>query len=149
MAKLFQQDIINRRQEKELIKSTSISNNQLSFQLNVPDTIIPTLPNIISPPITLRNPPTPTTVINKADPTRFSYQIIISPSSTPLPWFCPSTSNIYTTLESARAAGKWNYPNTALERSRCKVYEDLWRRGFFMGVGMRFGGDFLIYPGEY
>jgi len=28
------------------------------------------------------------------------------------------------------------------------VFEDLWRKGYFMGGGLRFGGDFLIYPGD-
>lgn len=52
------------------------------------------------------------------------------------------------TVAEAKQAGFWKYPETKLERSRCKVFEDLWRQGHYLGVGMRFGGDFLVYPGE-
>lgn len=31
---------------------------------------------------------------------------------------------------------------------RCKTYEDLWKRGFFITSGEKFGGDFLVYLGD-
>lgn len=74
------------------------------------------------------------------------YIIVIQPSSTDAPWYNPSAAT-YTTLAAAREAQVWNYPSTKLEEARCKVFEDLWKKGHFMGGGLRFGGDFLIYPG--
>lgn len=76
-----------------------------------------------------------------------AYTIVIQPTSDDLPWFDASAAT-YADLDAAREAGVWNYPSTPLQEARCKVFEDLWRRGNYMGGGLRFGGDFLIYPGE-
>lgn len=35
-----------------------------------------------------------------------------------------------------------------LERVRYAAFRDLWRRGFFLTAGDKFGGDFLAYPGD-
>lgn len=71
------------------------------------------------------------------------------PASSPvsLPWYGTDSTNTYATIEAARAAGVWTYPTTAFERAKCAVYRDLWKQGHFMGGGIRFGGDFLVYPG--
>lgn len=74
------------------------------------------------------------------------YSITIHPSSIDSPWYDP-TAFSFSDLESAKAAGLWNYPTTPLQAARCLVFEDLWRKGHYMGGGLRFGGDFLIYPG--
>lgn len=76
------------------------------------------------------------------------YTIVIQASSTDLPWHDPSAAR-YETLDEAKAAGLWNYPETPVQVARCRVFEDLWRKGHFMGGGLRFGGDFLIYPGQH
>lgn len=76
-----------------------------------------------------------------------AYTILVQPTSLNLPWYDP-TSATFSTLASAREAGIWNYPSTDLQTTRCRVFEDLWSKGHFMGGGLRFGGDFLIYPGE-
>lgn len=83
-------------------------------------------------------PPTPSTR---------AYTILVQSTSLNLPWYDPSSAS-FSTLDAAREAGIWNYPNTELQVARCKVFEDLWSKGHFMGGGLRFGGDFLIYPGE-
>lgn len=154
MNELYQDDILKRRKEKARIKlekrsldldssaSTSTAAAD-SFTLVVPD-----LPNS-SPSLPDHIPVPNLTSRTSLNPSNYSYQITIVPSSTPLPWFSPASSTIYETLEEAKMAGKWSYPTTPLEESRCKVFEDLWRRGFFMGIGLRFGGDFLIYPGKF
>ncbi|KAI0003351.1 hypothetical protein BJV74DRAFT_972857 [Russula compacta] len=54
----------------------------------------------------------------------------------------------YETLDAARAAGVWNYPTNAEERARCEVFRDLWEKGYYMGGGSKFGGDWLVYPGD-
>ena len=74
------------------------------------------------------------------------YTITIQSSSTDSPWYNPAGFT-YSDLETARAAGLWNYPSTPLQAARCLIFEDLWRKGHYMGGGLRFGGDFLIYPG--
>lgn len=76
-----------------------------------------------------------------------SYLITIKLSSKKEAWYDPASAT-YSDLEAAGAAGLWNYPTTPLQASRCKVFEDLWRKGHFMGGGLRFGGDFLVYPGS-
>lgn len=71
------------------------------------------------------------------------------PASSPasLPWYSPDSTNTYNNIDAARAAGVWTYPTTPFERAKCAVYRDLWEKGHFMGGGIRFGGDFLVYPG--
>nr|CAG4637434.1 EOG090X0G6M [Ceriodaphnia reticulata] len=34
------------------------------------------------------------------------------------------------------------------ETLRCRVFIDLWRRGYYITPGEKFGGDFLVYPGD-
>lgn len=53
----------------------------------------------------------------------------------------------YETLDAAREAGVWSYPASANERARCEVFRDLWEKGYYMGGGIKFGGDWLVYPG--
>jgi hypothetical protein len=55
--------------------------------------------------------------------------------------------HMYETLDAARTAGVWSYPASADERARCEVFRDLWEKGYYMGGGVRFGGDWLVYPG--
>jgi hypothetical protein len=50
-------------------------------------------------------------------------------------------------LDAARAAHVWSYPSNAEERARCEVFRDLWEKGYYMGGGSKFGGDWLVYPG--
>ncbi|WFD21490.1 tRNA-intron lyase [Malassezia equina] len=80
-------------------------------------------------------------------------------SSAPLPGYRPCTAamqasrpgarvNTYTSLQDAYAAGVWTYPRTLTERARCAVFEDLHSKGYFLSTGLRFGGDFVVYPGD-
>lgn len=65
------------------------------------------------------------------------------------PWYDTLTSGaILTDLTEARADGVWQYPQTALERARCSTFRALWERGMFLGQGVKFGGEFLVYPGD-
>ncbi|GAA5978135.1 hypothetical protein JCM10908_004241 [Rhodotorula pacifica] len=85
----------------------------------------------------------------KPDLSHVGYTIIIEPRSDSFAWYEPYGDGVsYSTLEAAKDAGVWNYPLNTLQEARCRVFEDLWRRGFYMGGGMRFGGDFLVYPGD-
>lgn len=67
-----------------------------------------------------------------------------SPAS--LGWYS-SEGCRYSSITEAREAGIWSYPDNLHERAKCGVFRDLWDKGNFMGGGIRFGGDFLVYPG--
>lgn len=36
--------------------------------------------------------------------------------------------------------------NTTL--MKCKIFEDLWLKGYYVSLGHKFGGDFLVYLGD-
>jgi tRNA-splicing endonuclease subunit Sen34 len=87
-----------------------------------------------------------------------SYVVQIPTSSSSLAWYnngattsdgSPSSKATYDTLAAARAAGIWTYPSTETERARCTAFRDLWENGNFMGGGIKFGGDWLVYPGRF
>eukprot|EP01118_Nematostelium_gracile_P003120 TRINITY_DN13555_c0_g1_i1.p1 TRINITY_DN13555_c0_g1~~TRINITY_DN13555_c0_g1_i1.p1 ORF type:complete len:261 (+),score=44.81 TRINITY_DN13555_c0_g1_i1:59-841(+) len=42
----------------------------------------------------------------------------------------------------------FQYPNNSEEERKMIVFEDLWKKGYFLSNGSKFGGDFLVYPGD-
>ncbi|KAL5493157.1 hypothetical protein EMCRGX_G014295 [Ephydatia muelleri] len=42
----------------------------------------------------------------------------------------------------------WTYPRTELEAIRYKVFVDLWSRHYYITPGLKYGGDYLVYPGD-
>ncbi|KAG8989101.1 tRNA-splicing endonuclease subunit [Tulasnella sp. JGI-2019a] len=74
-----------------------------------------------------------------------AHTIIIPGSSDDHPWFRPPA---YETLEAAKEAGVWTYPSNIAERAKCAVFRDLIEKGYFIGGGIKFGGDWLVYPGD-
>ncbi|KAI9309582.1 tRNA intron endonuclease [Cunninghamella echinulata] len=42
----------------------------------------------------------------------------------------------------------WDYPTTHQEQLKCIVYSYLWHKGYYITCGAKFGGDYLIYPGD-
>ncbi|GBE82612.1 tRNA-intron endonuclease catalytic domain-like protein [Sparassis latifolia] len=93
-----------------------------------------------APPPTAERPSTPS-----AGPP--AYTVSVPVSSAALRWYEPAGCT-YTTIEDAREGGIWTYPSDQYERAKCGVYRDLWEKGNFMGGGIKFGGDFLVYPGD-
>lgn len=75
-----------------------------------------------------------------------SYTVNIPASSSKLEWYAPRS---HLSLTTAREAGIWLYPSTLQERARCGVFRDLWEKGYYMGGGIKFGGEYLVYPGVY
>ncbi|KAG8933969.1 tRNA-splicing endonuclease subunit [Tulasnella sp. 418] len=73
------------------------------------------------------------------------HTIIIPATASDHPWFQPQ---IYETVQEAKEAGIWSCPSTPLERAKCAVFKDLIQKGYFLGGGMKFGGDWLVYPGD-
>lgn len=43
----------------------------------------------------------------------------------------------------------WPHAGRPLHELRYSIYRDLWERGFFLSAAGKFGGDFLVYPGEF
>jgi len=76
-----------------------------------------------------------------------AYTITLPASSSSLQWY-ETEGSVYETIGAARAAGVWSYPADLHERAKCGVFKDLWEKGNFMGGGIKFGGDFLVYPGD-
>ncbi|KAI9321804.1 tRNA intron endonuclease [Dichotomocladium elegans] len=42
----------------------------------------------------------------------------------------------------------WSYPTTKIEQLRYQIFEFLWSQQFYVTSGLKFGGDFLAYPGD-
>ncbi|KAF8968371.1 hypothetical protein BDZ97DRAFT_1655256 [Flammula alnicola] len=106
----------------------------------------------ISTPAETESTPTPTADLASSSTeasknSSLPYTIVIPASSSSLEWYDASACT-YSTIESAREAGVWEYPSTLAERARCGVFKDLWKQGYFMGGGIKFGGEYLVYPGD-
>ncbi|KAF8520172.1 hypothetical protein BU17DRAFT_46973 [Hysterangium stoloniferum] len=74
-----------------------------------------------------------------------SYMVQIPSTSLSHSWYQPRR---YDTLDSAKQAGIWQFPSTLEERASYHVFRDLWEKGHFLGSGIKFGGEFLVYPGD-
>ncbi|KAJ3022237.1 tRNA-splicing endonuclease subunit [Thoreauomyces humboldtii] len=94
---------------------------------------------IPSPPPTY---PTEPTLIRAVVPAAVS----IPAASTTLPWFDVAARTH--DVEEARRTGLWTYPRNEAEILRLKVFTALWEMGYFITSGSKFGGDFLLYPGD-
>uniref|UniRef100_A0A8D2DTI8 tRNA-splicing endonuclease subunit Sen34 n=1 Tax=Sciurus vulgaris TaxID=55149 RepID=A0A8D2DTI8_SCIVU len=42
----------------------------------------------------------------------------------------------------------WPHAGRPAHELRYRIYRDLWERGFFLSAAGKFGGDFLVYPGD-
>ncbi|XP_078728949.1 tRNA-splicing endonuclease subunit Sen34 [Lampetra fluviatilis] len=51
-------------------------------------------------------------------------------------------------VEWRAASALWPHPSLAHQELRYRVYRDLQRRGLHLTSGAKFGGDFLVYPGD-
>ncbi|KAI6131866.1 hypothetical protein EDD17DRAFT_1478101 [Pisolithus thermaeus] len=84
---------------------------------------------------------------SRAGITGANYTVHINAPSSQLEWYQQSLHS-FTTLPSAREAGIWDYPTSPEERARCAVFRDLREKGYYLGIGIKFGGDYLVYPGD-
>lgn len=76
-----------------------------------------------------------------------NYTITV-PAASEYRWYS-SDKATFTTIEAAQKANVWTYPSNLYERARCGVFRSLWEQGYFMGSGIKFGGDYLVYPGSF
>ncbi|XP_041361172.1 tRNA-splicing endonuclease subunit Sen34-like [Gigantopelta aegis] len=51
-------------------------------------------------------------------------------------------------VEASLANDGWKFPSTDAEWLRFRVFENLWEQQYYLTVGGKFGGDFLVYPGD-
>lgn len=42
----------------------------------------------------------------------------------------------------------WKFPVSQQEILRYKTFKDLWEKGYYITSGHKFGGDYLVYPGD-
>ena len=75
-----------------------------------------------------------------------AYTIVVPGTSASFSWYTPAP-HTYSTIQAAKNAGIWSYPSDLIDRAKCAVFRDLWDKGYYMGGGLKFGGDFLVYPG--
>ena len=161
--KAFSEEALRKRREREQKRAQARATSATSVE---PDRTSGDVvsPSILSPAPAVHaavqagdqaavgRPATPSSGENTSStstlPTSAVYTVTV-PASSPaaLPWYSPDAACTYTTIEAARAAGVWSYPRTPFERAKCAVYRDLWEKGHYMGGGIKFGGDFLVYPG--
>lgn len=84
----------------------------------------------------------------KADPGPSQpYAITIPTSSNSVSWY-RSDAHAFHTLDAARETGIWFYPSNVEERARCGVFRALWEKDYYLGCGIKFGGEYLVYPGD-
>ncbi|VDB95724.1 unnamed protein product [Peniophora sp. CBMAI 1063] len=85
--------------------------------------------------------------INIALASKEPWTVSVAGGSDDLPWYHSDRAS-YSSLDAARAAGVWTHPENEVDRTRCAVFRDLWEKGYYMGGGSKFGGDWLVYPGD-
>ena len=104
-----------------------------------------------SPTVPASGPPRAGSKRDEAANTPYFTMVPANPNSTltPQTWFKPRPGeSLFTDLESARTAGVWTYPDDLVETARCATFRKLWEEGMYMGQGIKFGGEFLGYPGD-
>lgn len=130
---MTEEAILKRRQreERRAAALAKISGSQCETEDDSP-----------SMPLDTTRPSTPAFTIGSST----AYTVKIPTSSTPLKWYQPSQHS-FSTITAAKEARVWSYPSSPEERARCGVYRSLWEKGYYMGCGIKFGGEFLVYPG--
>jgi tRNA-splicing endonuclease subunit Sen34 len=116
-----------------------------------------TAPSTATPPVPTSSAPSPLSSQGATAASGGEIAFGHPPSSIPYALSIPSThssdhystpcSITHTTLSSARSANLWSFPSNLDERARAGVFRALWERGYFMGGGIKFGGELMIYPG--
>ncbi|CAG8556065.1 1423_t:CDS:2 [Ambispora leptoticha] len=89
---------------------------------------------------------TDTDINQKFLTTKFSPIVHLPTTSNSFAWYNEDYS--FTTIKQAAAAKIWCWPSTKKDHHRFKVFSDLWKRGYFITNGIKFGGDFLLYSGD-
>ena len=138
-----------KRKERELRKQAEAARRTTAGEdINIPDPLLASVSVEPQKDLTSRvtNSRMGTPLPEGSNTSSIPYTIVIPASSSSLEWYDSSVCS-YSTIEAAREAGVWDYPSNLTERARCGVFKDLWKQGYFMGGGIKFGGEYLVYPG--
>lgn len=144
-ARSMSEDALRKRKEREEKRAAAARAKAQAEGIDEDHAFEPATPSTsLDAPIHTDRPATPMSDINNSSA---SWTVTVAASSpADLEWY-DSAGATYATIEEAKAAGIWSYPSTLAERAKCGVFLGLWEQGCFMGGGIRFGGDFLVYPG--
>ena len=145
-ARSMSEEALRRRREREERRAAAARAKALAE--SVEESEIAAEPLVSSTSVEPATADRPSTPMNDIFNSNIPWTVTIPASShADLPWYNAAHAT-YTTLEDAKAAGIWSYPSTLAERAKCGVFRGLWEQGCYMGGGIRFGGDFLVYPGK-
>lgn len=133
------EEAILKRKKREERRAREKANESLSTPLNTES-----VPDPPPDPSRTSHGSGVTVPRNSATP----YTVHVPGTSSTFEWYALSNHS-FTTLIAARDAGVWAYPETPSERARCAVFRDLWEQGYFLGGGIKFGGEYLVYPGRF
>ncbi|KAI8610994.1 hypothetical protein BC830DRAFT_1143198 [Chytriomyces sp. MP71] len=77
--------------------------------------------------------------------------VAVSTASDTLPWYNPTPVLMTTTRPSEddilQMLGVPAHENSTT-LSKCKIFVNLWERGYYLTSAIKYGGDFLLYPGD-
>ncbi|ETW85471.1 hypothetical protein HETIRDRAFT_309297 [Heterobasidion irregulare TC 32-1] len=124
-----------RRRKAEELARQAAQNSPIDAELSAGQNLLTQVPAPSSP------------APSSASPSNLPYTVTIPTTSDSLSWYAPE-EHVHNTIDSARTAGVWSYPSNDEERAKCEVFRDLWEKGYYMGGGSKFGGDWLVYPGD-
>jgi tRNA-splicing endonuclease subunit Sen34 len=77
----------------------------------------------------------------------FAPIINIKTSSKSFAWYS-NDDNCFSHINISKQNNLWTWPNNPKDIQKYKVYCDLWNRGYYITSGIKFGGDYLLYPGK-
>lgn len=120
---------VRKRQEREAKRAANLAKASATWDLLVPEPV--------------QVPASSSTSSSVAQ-----YNIMIPAPSSCLSWYKTDKTR-YFSISAAKGAGIWDFPSNLHERARCGVFKGLREKGYFMGGGIRFGGDYLVYPGQF
>uniref|UniRef100_A0A8C4PUT7 tRNA-splicing endonuclease subunit Sen34 n=1 Tax=Equus asinus asinus TaxID=83772 RepID=A0A8C4PUT7_EQUAS len=69
-------------------------------------------------------------------------------SSSPQPGTSDGVAPLPRPLDWRVQSKDWPHAGRPAHELRYSIYRDLWERGFFLSAAGKFGGDFLVYPGD-
>lgn len=78
----------------------------------------------------------------------FAPIINIKTSSTSFTWY-NNNENWFDSINTAKQNNLWIWPSTLKDIQKYKIYSDLWNKGYYITSGIKFGGDYLLYPGKF
>ena len=138
----FTEEALKKRKERE--DRRRLATMKLAEESNAEDINTP------SPDVSRSEEPDAVTQSTQSSisqqPAASANYVITIPAASEYQWYNADQAT-FRTIGDAQKAGIWTYPSNLIERARCGVFQSLSARGYFIGSGIKFGGDYLVYPG--